>query len=508
MRLRRIVIPFVLYLCCLTAGLLRAEDQKRVLTLEEAITIALDRSFQRQSLGLRLASAVHGVRAAKGRFRTNAELLLQTPSFSEFVSEDIDPDGLPVFNTRGTTRYQGTLNINQPLPTDGLITLSTDLYHRNVSSFLVLTDEEIDRNEFYTSVSLQFQQPLFTFNRLKAGFERANLNYERAQKQFKRSELDLLFEVTQGFYALYRATRQVSIAEAELEQQRASYDLARKKYEAGLIPEVEALQMEVDYAQSRNDLLAARGNLKRQEDAFKQLIGLDLSEQIRVNTQFDYQPVDIDETFAIQQALQQRTEIREAEIEKRLAEIEVREVDSRSDFRLDLRAFLDITGVSDPNLTDAPLRELVESSFDDIRERPKNKGVTLNVTVPLWDWGVNRHEVARAQASLDEAVLALREEKKTVEREVRAVISRVREAWDRLEVLKRSEEIARRSYDISLARFDNGEITSQELALDRDRLTAARTAFLDAYIAYKVALADLQRKAFWDFENNRSLVEE
>ena len=128
--------------------------------------------------------------------------------------------------------------------------------------------------------------------------------------------------------------------------------------------------------------------------------------------------------------------------------------------------------------------------------------------MPLWDWGVNRNEVAEAQASLDESALTLEEEKKTVMREVRSVISQVKEAESRLEVLKRSEEIAQKSYDISLARFRNGDITSQELALDRDRLTTAKTNYLDAYTKYQLAVADLKRKTLWDFENKMSLVEE
>ncbi|MFQ5640967.1 MAG: TolC family protein, partial [bacterium] len=250
------------------------------------------------------------------------------------------------------------------------------------------------------------------------------------------------------------------------------------------------------------------GALKRQQDIFKQDIGLELAENVTVDTRFDYQTLAIDEERAITQALKNRSEIREQELETRLAELNVKEIDSRSDFRLDVTAFLDITGVSDPGLNDAGLSDLIESSFDDIGRRPRNKGVTLNVTVPLWDWGVNGNEVAQAQETLDEAALTLAEQKKTVTREVRAVISRVLETQGRLEVLKRSEEIAQKSYDISLARFENGDITSQELALDRDRLTAARTDYLNAYIAYQVAVADLKRKTLWDFEKNRSLVGE
>ena len=89
-----------------------------------------------------------------------------------------------------------------------------------------------------------------------------------------------------------------------------------------------------------------------------------------------------------------------------------------------------------------------------------------------------------------------------------ATVTRLREARGRLEVSRQSADVGRRSYDISLAGFDNGDITNQELALDRQRLTQARQAFLEAFIQYQLALADLKRQTLYDFENDRSLVEE
>jgi outer membrane protein len=68
--------------------------------------------------------------------------------------------------------------------------------------------------------------------------------------------------------------------------------------------------------------------------------------------------------------------------------------------------------------------------------------------------------------------------------------------------------VALRSYEISQARFNNGDITSQDLALNRDRLTNARQNYLAAFIAYQLAVADLKRNTLYDWEQGRSLVEE
>ena len=72
--------------------------------------------------------------------------------------------------------------------------------------------------------------------------------------------------------------------------------------------------------------------------------------------------------------------------------------------------------------------------------------------------------------------------------------------------MQKSQDVAQRVYDISLERFSNGEITSQDLAIDNDKLSNAKMSFLSAYISYKLAVADIKRKTLYDFENDRPLL--
>ena len=118
---------------------------------------------------------------------------------------------------------------------------------------------------------------------------------------------------------------------------------------------------------------------------------------------------------------------------------------------------------------------------------------------------MNKAQVASAKAALKDNELYLEEQQKQVESSIRNVVRSVEEARSRLEVLEKSQQVAQRSYDISLERFNNGEITSQDLALDNSRLTSAKMAYLSAFITYQLSIADLKRKTLWDFEYNRAI---
>ena len=477
-----------------------------VLTLNDAIDIALEESYNMKSLRLQVIQAEQTRNAAKYRFRTHIDLNLDVPDWSERVQSVEVPNALPVYNSYGTLRYEGQLDIRQPLPTDGDITLRTQMYQSDESTYLADQDKDIDRKDFYTSIRLQFNQPLFTYNQLKTGLKSAELRYDRSSKRFNRMELDLMYDVTQSFFNLYSAIRRHEINQETMEQKKNAYEIAKLKFEAGLIPEVEALQTEVDYASAQADLLSSEAAMERQRDQFKQEIGLSLISDVTVKTDIEVSHFDIDLDKAIKEGMTRRSEITEQMIEIELQKISVIETDARSEITGNLSAFYDFTGISDSALPyNTSSYDLFDSSWDDLNRRPRNRGVGLSLSVPIWDWGVNKAEVASAKATLKNEELYLAEVTKQVESSIREVVRSLKEAESRLNVLQKSQDVAQRSYDISLERFDNGEITSQDLALDSQRLTSAKLAYLSAYITYKLAVADLRRKTLWDFENNESL---
>ena len=490
-----------------------------VLTIDDAVDLALADGYTARSLKLDLLRAEQNARAARGRFGTSADLELDMPTYDQSFREVPVPGEPSVFEQVEVLDWRAAVRLNRSLPTSGALSLTGSARQLQQSTFLEETDTDRDDNRFFLSLRVGLTQPLFVPNDLKLGLERAELELERSRLEYTRTELDVVYEVTDVFYALYRARRQRDIALQARDQQRGAYEIARRKFDAGLIPEVEALQQEVDLATAENDLLQAQGALDRSADDLKVTVGVEMDEAVEATLGFttsgeeieDLSAVpaefDIDEELARRHALDNRIEVRETGLNRRLAEITLEETDARRTVRGTLAAFYDVIGISDDALLSvhSPF-DLAESSWEDLRGRPDNKGVSFSLSVPLWDSGVNAAEVAAARAALRQRGLDTDENRRRVIRQVNSAIIRLREARRRLDVLRRSEDVAGRGYEISRARFENGEITSQELALDRERLTGARQATLEAFIQLQLASADLRRQTLYDFEEGRSLV--
>lgn len=506
---KSINIMVCFFFALVTLGVTQENEQEslQLLKLGDAISIALEKSYEMKVARLDKLAAEKNLISAKSNFKLRMDANFDLPSASEQVQETYREGNLPVYETRGNYRYQGNLNITQPLPTNGRFRLQGQTYYGSVSYWDYSRQSTLKRTDVLTSLNLQFYQPLFTLNDLKVNLKRADLRYESAERRYKREELDIIYQVTSAFYAYYRATRELEIADENVKRQQELAELAQKKYNAGLIPEVEALQLQVDFAQSRNAKVAAEAALVRMSDLFKQLIGLQFTDNVGVLTAFELNKIEVHLEHAVKLAQENRSEVRLSEIDVELAEIDVKETDAIRDFNGTLSAFYDITGVANSDVWNtANANELWRKSLSDMEQRPDNRGVVFSLSIPIWDFGGNKAAVQSAEANLRTQELALAEMKKTIEREVRDVVGRLREAASQLDVLEQREKIAARAYQISVERFNNGDITSQELALDRDRYIDAQVSYLDSYINYQLALADLKRRTMYDYEHGHSLV--
>ncbi len=317
--------------------------------------------------------------------------------------------------------------------------------------------------------------------------------------------MQLSYEIG-GECRLVKYKEQLGIAQMSLERQTEATTIARNKYNAGLIREVEALQMEVDLSGARNNLDIALVNYNTQIGLFKEIMGLDLKDSITVQSDSTYSEVVVDPEKAVSLALTNRNELKENEIQIELSEMEIRRRKAAGRISGDILVTYDLIGTDKSGLV-IPFETSMNNTWLNLNQRPGNFSAALTLSIPIIDWGQNRARVKSAEASLEQNMLQLKGEKVSIEREIRAMVDHLQSSLRRLELLEKNVEVAERSFGITRERYANGEIDSQAMALERERLNNAYLSKLDAFISYKLLLSDLMRKTFYDFENNRPVME-
>jgi len=470
------------------------------LNFEDCLDRAMEKSYKMKTLRENFKSAEYELKATTHSLRTNIHLNLTMPNYKETMQRFEDSLGV-YYTPIKQAIYSSNLYIRQPLPTDGNIYFSSGIYSTS--------DYFRDRNTVQLNTRIGFEQPLqafYSYNEIQSSLKRARLNYEQSKKQMKRAELDLKYEVSQLFYNLVSSQEQEKIAKQTLEYQQEAHNLAQNKYKAGVIAEVEALEMEIDLAEAENNYAIARSNVQAHEDLLKQFLGIDLVNDLNLDYQLTYEKVYVDQSEAVERGLKYRLEIRESEISKELAEISLKRTRVNGQVTGSVEGYYDFIGVGENDINIAYMNT-VDGAVDNLIARQGNRGVSLKISIPLWDWGVNRARVDAARARIRKADYSIENEKVNVRRDIRSTVNELQSALRRLQLLEQNVVVAEKSFEISTQRFANGDINSQTLALNRNRLNQAYTTRLNAYITYKLKLADLTRKTFYDYELQKPVID-
>ena len=470
----------------------------RHLTLEKSIEIAKNQSYDMLRLEQDLKISEFNLKSATSRLKTHIDLDLTVPQFSEEIRSREDTSGVSYYSVK-QANYSGGLTISQPLPTDGQIFINNRL--SNLKEF------DANRRSSNVRTRIGLEQPLdafYGYNNIRSSLKRAKLNYEQTTKSLKRTDLNLIYQVSNSYYRLLSGQKSTEIAKTTLERQKDVYEISQKKYASGIIPEVEALQMEVDLASAQNSYEMALLNQSSAINSFKELIGISLKDSITLDSNLsDYKILTVDGEKAVEHALKNRLEIREQEIQLELQKLNVKQQKSNRMVKANVSAYFEKAGVDQGIGTE--FTKSVNNAYSDFLDRPSNFGVGLTIRVPILDWGENKALVRAAEAQVKKIEYNKEELERQIEIEVRNLVAQINSNLKRLQILEKSVLIAEKSFAITLDRYTEGDINSETLALERNRLNSAYQDHLNAYTNYQLSLSDLMRKTFYDFENDRPI---
>lgn len=488
------------FICLMASGYPVVSTAQEIyrLDLETSILLARQKSIRMQLLEQSLKSASFNYKAAISQNKTHINLDMTLPQYTETVKQWEDSSGISFYPVR-QNQLNSYLEISQPLPTDGSLYMRT-----GAQSFVDYYAN--DRNTQLNS-SIGLRQPIeafFGFNNNRMSYKQAKLAYELSMKQLKREELNLVYDISQDYFTLLSTQERMNIARMSLEKQNEACTIAQSKYSAGLIREVEALQMEVDLSSSANNYDMAKVEFSAQVRTFKQNLGISLQDSIVVSSELTYKPVLVDVEKAVDLAMNNRPELRENEIEIELQEMVIKRQRAQGMPSGNILLNYNFIGVGkDPR--SIPIGGTFDQTWENLISRPGSFGVGLTASIPILDWGENRARVQSARSTLKQNQLQMENNRITIERDIRTQVDRLQSSLRRLQLLEKNVFVAEKSFDISRQRYANGEIDSQSMALERERLNNAYNTRLDAYINYKLLLSDIMRKTFFDFEQNKAV---
>ena len=118
--------------------------------------------------------------------------------------------------------------------------------------------------------------------------------------------------------------------------------------------------------------------------------------------------------------------------------------------------------------------------------------ITVNLSVPIWDWGGLRSKVHQSEARQRVALATLSQTQRQLVSNLYSMYNQALAARSSVENLRRVAELASEGLRLTNLRYQAGESTALEVVDAQNTVVQARNAADDAETRYQVALAELQ----------------
>jgi outer membrane protein len=454
------------------------------LTLDEAMKVAESNSPSIKKSRLNLVRSRENLNAQNAALRSNFSLSVNPISYSQNRTFN---DLISKWNSTKTTESYGIFAVTQPiLFTDARISLINRFgYTDSYSEF-----SDITTKGFSNNLSLSLDQPLFTYNRTKLMLKELQLALENSQLNYAIQMLSLEKEVAQAFYYVWQQQQSLDIAEQAYKNMQQGYDVSRKKVDAGLSPREELFQAELNLATAKSDFENKQVLLENGKDEFKLLIGMSLYDDLIVLPDITTDKVQVDISFAIDQGLSNRMELRQRAIAVEYSQFDLIQTKALNEFKGNLGLSVGLFGDN-------------EKLVDVYADPTDNEGVSLSLTIPLWDWGERKSRIKASQASIESEKIGLEEEQNNIILSIRQVCRNLLNLQNQIEIARQSVSNAQITYDLNLEKYRNGDLTGMDLNIYQNQLSEKQLSYTSSMISYKLELLNLKIQTLYDFENKK-----
>ena len=484
---KKVKISFLILIILIVS--ISASFAQEGLTLEKSLSIAEVNSPSMKITRLSLIRSQENLNAQNASLKSQFSLLLTPFSYSQNRAFN---DLISSYNSQRKTQTYGTFTIMQPIVlTDATLSLTNTFGYLDSYSQFATTQQK----GFSNNLAINLQQPLFTYNRTKLALKELQLALENAQLNYAIQLLALEKQVTQAFYFVYQQQQSLDIASQAFQNMQKSYEVSKNKVEAGISPREEMFQAELNLATARSDFENKQVSLENAKDDFKLLVGMSLYDDILVIPNIAVDTVAVDISFAIDQGLNNRMELRQRKIDIESSQFDLIQTKAQNEFKGSLGLSLGLFG------DNASFRNVYDKA-----SRTDNEEISLSLTIPLWDWGKRKSMIKASEASITSSEVSLENEKNNIILDIRKVYRNLLNLRNQIEIARQNVKNAQLTYDLNLERYKNGDLTGMDLNLFQNQLSEKQLTYTNSLISYKLELLNLKIQTLYDFEKKQGVT--
>jgi outer membrane protein TolC len=264
------------------------------------------------------------------------------------------------------------------------------------------------------------------------------------------------------------------------------YRLSQGRYQVGKIGENDLLQSELALLRARTSLDGARLDYSRAMAALSLLLKVPADSDFAIAAPVDVPVMTVDTAVAVAEALRNRSQMVSFDLQKLQAERRVNEA------RLSNGFGATITAMAGFNQTAPFLNDAYQSLLD-------QQALTVNVSMPIVQWGARHAEVEAARADEQRVENTTDQSRQQAAQEVHFAALEFTQAARILEISAKADTVGSKRFEVAKNRYVIGKIGISDLYIAQSEKDSALESYVQALRGYWLSYYRLRRLTLFDF---------
>lgn len=327
-----------------------------------------------------------------------------------------------------------------------------------------------------SSASAQVIQLLFSGNYL-VGVQIAKLYENLSQTQTKKTELDVVKQVSNSYYAILVSEKSIAILRKNLDNVKDLYKRTESLAKVGVVEETEVLQLSIQVSNLENALKSAARQLEMAYNILRLQLGIKMESPLQVVGNID----DVANSVNLDALLAQKFDIN-SNLDFQL--VEGQSAVKEKQILLQKMSYLPtISGFYTFNA------KLIKPEFD---MTPKNV-VGLKANIPIFASGQRKAAVDRAKLQHESALVDRNLLVDNLYIQSKQLKNNMQTYYEQYQTQKKSVDISKLVYNKFASKFEQGMVSSIDLNTSNNNYLAAESNLLSSMLNLLKAKSEFER---------------
>lgn len=470
--------------CLLLASYVGTAHAQRAISLNDAIRIAQQNSYDAQLAKFSFMSSYWAYKSFRAELLPSMNLTggLMNFNHSKVEARNAD-DGKINYVDNNSLANSLALSVDQQIVSlGGTLSLQSYLYRLDQFDYKMTTYNTLP-------LKLSYSQPLRAFNELKWRKKTEPKEYEKAKKVYLESIEDIAIHTVSLYFQAISAQSDYAQNESKYKDLEQLYVISKKRLDLGTITKGDLLQLELSMLNTKVEVNNSK--VKWEDSLFDLFSYLRVTdyEGAKLSPPENVMDMVLNTNDVLREAMQNSSHLVEQDLNMLSAQENLAKTKAAKGIQMQLNAEVGFNRTADGFA--AAYRKLQD-----------NEILGLTVTLPIFDWGVQKGKVMVAKSNLELVKTKKEQALNDYVQKIKREVLQFSFQGEQCRTSMKAREISNERYNITKKRFEMGTISVTELNTALQELETAKAQYISQLKSYWSYYYSLRRYSLYDWEKH------